>query len=126
MTSDIVAAYVGNNAVTSANLPALIKLVHDALVAAVVGPPEPEPQKSPAVSVRKSVTTDFIICLEDGRPFKSLKRHLRAKYDLTPEQYRTKWGLPKDYPMVAPSYAEARSQMAKKLGLGHGGVSHWR
>lgn len=76
-------------------------------------------EKAPAVSVKKSITPDFLICLEDGKKFKSLKRHLRTAYDMTPEQYRSKWGLPLDYPMVAPSYAEARSQMAKSMGLGN-------
>ncbi len=122
LTSGIVAAYVGNNAVSAADVPALIKQVHLALTGIANGAPAEaaEPAK-PAVSVRKSITPEFLICLEDGRKFKSLKRHLRTKYDLTPEQYRAKWGLPKDYPMVAPSYAEARSNLAKQMGLGQGG-----
>jgi predicted transcriptional regulator len=105
-----------------ADLPALIKQVHSAL--ATVGAPAVEPApapKEPAVPVKKSITADYLICLEDGRKFKSLKRHLRTKYDMTPEDYRAKWGLPKDYPMVAPNYAEARSNLAKQMGLGQGG-----
>lgn len=122
MTAGIVSAYVGNNLVSTADLPALIKQVHAALatVGAPVAEPAPAP-KEPAVPVRKSITPDYLICLEDGRKFKSLKRHLRTKYDMTPEDYRAKWGLPKDYPMVAPNYAEARSNLAKQMGLGQGG-----
>ena len=119
MTAGIVSAYVGNNVVSTADLPALIKQVHAAL--ANVGSPAAEPAptpKEPAVSVKKSITPDYLICLEDGRKFKSLKRHLRTKYDLTPEDYRAKWGLPKDYPMVAPNYAAQRSKLAKEIGLG--------
>ncbi|WP_297509359.1 MucR family transcriptional regulator [uncultured Caulobacter sp.] len=122
MTAGIVSAYVGNNMVATADLPALIKQVHAALT--TVGAPAAEPAqapKEPAVPIKKSVTPDFLICLEDGRKFKSLKRHLRTKYDMTPEEYRAKWGLPKDYPMVAPNYAEARSSLAKQMGLGQGG-----
>jgi predicted transcriptional regulator len=122
MTAGIVSAYVGNNTVTTADLPALIKQVHGALAA--VGSPAAEPvapPKEPAVPLKKSITPDYLICLEDGRKFKSLKRHLRTKYDMTPEDYRAKWGLPKDYPMVAPNYAEARSNLAKQMGLGQGG-----
>lgn len=119
LTADIVAAYVGNNAVPSAELPNLISDVYRALNAAVDGSkPKEVVEEKPAVPVRKSVTPDFIICLEDGKKFKSLKRHLRTHYDMSPEQYREKWGLPADYPMVAPSYAEARSSLAKKMGLG--------
>jgi predicted transcriptional regulator len=122
MTAGIVSAYVGNNVVSTVDLPALIKQVHAAL--ATVGSPAAEPApapKEPAVPVKRSITPDYLICLEDGRKFKSLKRHLRTKYDLTPEDYRSKWGLPKDYPMVAPNYAEARSNLAKQMGLGQGG-----
>ncbi|MBN8552217.1 MAG: MucR family transcriptional regulator [Caulobacterales bacterium] len=122
MTTDIVSAYVGNNAIAAADLPSLIQNVHRALaevssgeVAASVEPQEP------AVSVKKSITPDFLICLEDGRKFKSLKRHLRTKYDMSPDEYRAKWGLPRDYPMVAPNYAKARSELAKQMGLGQGG-----
>ena len=122
MTTDIVSAYVGNNSVAAADLPALITSVHKALAQVSTGEEvvEQVPQE-PAVSVRKSITPDFLICLEDGRKFKSLKRHLRTKYDLSPDEYRAKWGLPKDYPMVAPNYAKARSDLAMQLGLGQGG-----
>jgi len=119
LTADIVAAYVGNNPLQMAELPGLISQVHSALSGISTGAvEEPAEPLKPAVSVRKSVTPDYIICLEDGKKFKSLKRHLRTHYDLTPEQYREKWGLPADYPMVAPSYAEARSKLAKEMGLG--------
>ena len=122
MAADIVSAYVGNNTVSVTELPNLIKQVHDALKGVSTGASQsPVEPQTPAVSVRKSVTPDFLICLEDGRKFKSLKRHLRTKYDLSPEDYRAKWGLPKDYPMVAPNYAAARSALAKNMGLGQGG-----
>lgn len=122
LTADIVAAYVGNNPVASADLPGLIKEVHVAVyTAAVSGAEEAAPPLKPAVSIRKSITPDHIICLEDGKKFKSLKRHLRTHYDLTPEQYRAKWGLARDYPMVAPNYAAARSTLAKQMGLGQKG-----
>lgn len=119
LTADIVSAYVSNNAVATADLPNLIADVHTALqkTSKVAEEPEPELLK-PAVSIKKSVTPDYIICLEDGKKFKSLKRHLRTHYDMSPEEYREKWGLPSDYPMVAPNYAAARSQLAKKMGLG--------
>ena len=122
MTADIVSAYVGNNTVTAEALPALIANIHAALSGVSNGPVEvpPEP-KEPAVPIRKSINADFLFCLEDGRKFKSLKRHLRTKYDMSPEDYRAKWGLPKDYPMVAPNYAKARSELAKSMGLGQGG-----
>jgi predicted transcriptional regulator len=123
MTADIVSAYVGSNTTSAADLPALIRQVHDALAGIVRGEsaaPAAEPQK-PAVPIRKSITPDYIICLEDGRPYKSLKRHLAASYGLTPQTYREKWGLPKDYPMVAASYAASRSALAKSTGLGQGG-----
>ncbi len=122
MTADIVSAYVGNNTVAASELPGLIASIHAALSQVssdvVEAPPEP---KEPAVPVRKSITPDYLICLEDGRKFKSLKRHLRTRYDMSPEEYRAKWGLPKDYPMVAPNYAKARSDLAKQMGLGQGG-----
>ena len=123
MTADIVAAYVSNNSVTAGDLPAVIQQVHRALAGVIDGATaqEPAPPATPAVSVKKSITPDFLICLEDGRKFKSLKRHLRTKYDMSPEQYRAKWSLPKDYPMVAPNYAQARSALAKQMGLGQGG-----
>jgi len=122
MTADIVSAYVGNNAVNAADLPTLIQAVHQALSGVTTGaePAEAAP-KEPAVPVKRSVTPEFLICLEDGRKFKSLKRHLRTKYNMSPEDYRAKWGLPKDYPMVAPNYAKARSELAKQMGLGQGG-----
>ena len=117
--ADIVAAYVGNNAVPSSDLPSLINDVHRALAGAVSGATEkPVVDAKPAVPVRRSVTPEYIVCLEDGKKFKSLKRHLRTHYNLTPEQYREKWNLPVDYPMVAPEYAKARSALAKKMGLG--------
>lgn len=121
MTTDIVAAYLSNNPVEAAQLPELIRSVHQALTglggAAETAAPAPEP----AVPVKRSVNPDYIVCLEDGRKFKSLKRHLRTQYNLTPDQYRAKWGLPKDYPMVAPNYAQARSALARQMGLGQGG-----
>ena len=122
MTTDIVSAYVGNNAIAAADLPSLIQNVHRALAEVASGETVEavEPQE-PAVSVKKSITPDYLICLEDGRKFKSLKRHLRTKYDMSPGEYRTKWGLPRDYPMVAPNYAKARSELAKQMGLGQGG-----
>ena len=122
MTADIVSAYVGNNNVQVTEVPGLISSIHAALSQISTGVVEVEPEvKEPAVSVRKSITPDFLICLEDGRKFKSLKRHLRTKYNISPEEYRAKWGLPKDYPMVAPNYAKARSDLAKQMGLGQGG-----
>ena len=122
MTADIVSAYVGNNNVQVTEVPGLISSIHAALSQISTGVVEVEPEvKEPAVSVRKSITPDYLICLEDGRKFKSLKRHLRTKYNMSPEEYRAKWGLPKDYPMVAPNYAKARSDLAKQMGLGQGG-----
>jgi len=121
MTTDIVAAYLSNNTVSAAELPGLIQAVHQALTSVTNGPPPAAPALEPAVPVRRSLTPDFLICLEDGRKFKSLKRHLQTKYSLSPDDYRTKWGLPKDYPMVAPNYAKTRSDLARKIGLGQGG-----
>ncbi len=118
-TTQIVSAYVANNAVVAADLPGLIGEVHAALSRAssnVVQSPKEE--LKPAVPVKKSLTADYIICLEDGKKFKSLKRHLRTHYNMSPEEYREKWGLEPSYPMVAPKYAEARSNLAKKMGLG--------
>lgn len=118
LTAKIVAAYVAHNNVPAGELSALVVSTHAALVQ--LGKPLPEPAAAPlvpAVPIRKSVTPDAIICLEDGKPFKSLKRHL-SKLGLTPDAYRAKWGLPPDYPMVAPNYAEARSQLARSIGLG--------
>lgn len=117
----IVSAYVRNNSVETAELPDLIRNVHAALVGlSITGEPAPEPPK-PAVPVKKSIYKDYLVCLEDGMKFKSLKRHLRSKYGLSPEEYRAKWGLPADYPMVAPGYSEKRSKLAKKMGLGRTG-----
>ena len=122
LTAEIVASYVENNALATGDVPALIQSVHRALtsIASGVEAVEAAP-KEPAVPVRRSITPDYLVCLEDGRKFKSLKRHLRTKYNLSPEDYRTKWGLAKDYPMVAPNYAKARSDLAKQMGLGQGG-----
>lgn len=119
LTSEIVSAYVSNNSVPASELPQLINEVYIALtrVGTITVEASVEPPK-PAISVKKSINPDFIICLEDGKKFKSLKRHLRTQYNLSPEQYREKWGLPSDYPMVAPNYAEARSRLAKEMGLG--------
>ncbi len=119
MTAEIVSAYVGNNEITAAELPSLIQQVYVSLadVSQGVAVSDNEPLK-PAIAVKRSVSSDYIVCLEDGKKFKSLKRHLRAHYDMSPDEYRTKWGLPKDYPMVAPNYAQARSTLAKQMGLG--------
>lgn len=119
LTADIVSAYVSNNSIATADLSPLINDVHAALLRTAAGGAEPAPEPlKPAVPPKKSVTPDYIICLEDGKKFKSLKRHLRTHYDLSPEEYREKWGLPADYPMVAPNYAQARSNLAKEMGLG--------
>ena len=119
LTASIVSAYVSNNPVPAADLSALIGQVHTALTRISSGPGElPGDGHKPAIPVKKSITSDYIICLEDGKKFKSLKRHLRTRYKLTPEQYREKWGLGSDYPMVAPNYAAARSRLAKQMGLG--------
>ena len=119
LTAEIVTAYVSTNTLAPNNLTALISDVHKALHRTASGAAEPPAALlSPAVPVKKSVLPDTIICLEDGAKFKSLKRHLRTHHDLTPEEYRQKWGLPADYPMVAPNYAKARSSLAKKMGLG--------
>lgn len=120
LAADIVSAFISNNSVPSNEIALLMGDVHAALLRLVDGvepSPTPEAQK-PAVPPRKSVTDEYIVCLEDGRRFKSLKRHLRTHFNLTPEQYREKWGLDVDYPMVAPAYAEARSKLAKTMGLG--------
>jgi predicted transcriptional regulator len=119
MAAEIAAAYVSANSVPAQELPALIRTVHNALLeVSGVTAAAPETSPEPAVSVKKSVTADYIICLEDGKKFKSLKRHLRTRYAMTPEEYRTKWSLPHDYPMVAPNYAKERSNLAKRMGLG--------
>ncbi|MUT27344.1 MULTISPECIES: MucR family transcriptional regulator [Mesorhizobium] len=118
LAADIVSAYVSNNSVPVAELPKLIGDTHAALRGLGMAAAEPLAKQEPAVSIRRSVTPDFIICLEDGKKFKSLKRHLRTHYNLSPEEYRQKWNLPADYPMVAPNYAATRSALAKASGLG--------
>ena len=119
LSTEIVSAYVSHNALSLTDLPKLISDVHNALKGLrSEGAPEPIEELKPAVPVRKSVAPDYIICLEDGKKFKSLKRHLRTHYDLSPEEYREKWGLPADYPMVAPNYSATRSRLAKDNGLG--------
>ena len=122
LTADIIVAYVSNNPVSQTDLGKLIGDVHRAILGTSAPEVEvkvPEAiELKPAVSVKKSVSPDYLICLEDGKRFKSLKRHLRTHYNLSPEQYREKWSLPSDYPMVAPSYAKARSNLAKQIGLG--------
>lgn len=119
LAAEISAAYVSANPVQAQDIPALIRTVYNALVE-VSGAPgvAPEAVQEPAVAIKKSVTADYIICLEDGKKFKSLKRHLRTRYSMTPDEYRTKWGLAHDYPMVAPNYAKERSNLAKRMGLG--------
>ena len=119
LTADIVAAYVRHNPVSASDIPSIIGQVHSALAAisSARRPAQVEPPK-PVVSVKRSITPDYIVCLEDGKRFKSLKRHLRTQYNLSPDQYRDKWGLPRDYPMVAPNYAATRSRLAVQIGLG--------
>jgi predicted transcriptional regulator len=118
LTADIVAAHVSNNSVAVSDLPVLIQNVHGALTGLGRVAAEPEVKQEPAVSIRSSVKPDFIVCLEDGKKLKMLKRHLMTHYQMTPDQYRAKWNLPADYPMVAPNYAEQRRTLAKKIGLG--------
>jgi predicted transcriptional regulator len=118
LTADIVSAHVSNNSVAVNDLPQLIQNVHSALTGLGVRVQEPEAKPEPAVSVRSSVKPDYIVCLEDGKKLKMLKRHLMTHYQMTPDEYRTKWGLSADYPMVAPNYAEQRRTLAKKIGLG--------
>src|ERR1700744_5498930 len=119
LATDIVSAYVSNNPVPASELPAMIKSVH-ATLGGLAGaqPPDSLTSQKPAVPVKKSISAEYIICLEDGKKLKMLKRYLRSNYSLTPEEYRAKWGLPADYPMVAPNYAAQRSEFAKKIGLG--------
>ena len=119
MAAEIAAAYVSANPTQAQDLPALIRTVHAALLE-VSGAPTAAQERAqePAIAVKKSVTADFLICLEDGKKFKSLKRHLRTRYGMTPDEYRAKWNLPHDYPMVAPNYAKERSNLAKRMGLG--------
>jgi predicted transcriptional regulator len=118
LTSDIVAAHVSNNSVTVDDLPNLISSVYGALASLGQVPVTEEPRPEPAVSIRASVKPDYIVCLEDGKKLKMLKRHLMTHYNMTPEEYRRRWGLPADYPMVAPNYAEKRRELAKAIGLG--------
>jgi len=121
LTAKIVAAYVANNTIAIEDIPGLIGQIHNALRSAVDDPaPQEAETLKPAVPVRKSVTPDYIICLEDGKSMKMLKRHLRNAYGMTPEEYRARWGLPSDYPMVAPNYSKRRSEFAKTIGLGRG------
>ncbi len=121
MTADVVAAYVSNNTLPTGQLAEVINAVYRSLkgLEEPVAEPTPEPAK-PAVPIRKSITPDYLICLEDGKKLKMLKRHLRSTYNMTPDEYRARWGLAPDYPMVAPNYAEQRSAFAKKIGLGRG------
>ena len=121
MTADVVAAYVSNNTLPTAQLAEIINAVYASFKSldAQVAAPAAEPLK-PAVPIRRSVTADYLVCLEDGKKLKMLKRHLRSTYNMTPDEYRAKWGLSADYPMVAPSYAQQRSEFAKKIGLGRG------
>ena len=121
-TTKIVSAYAGNNAISSSDLSSLVSAVH-ACLSGLATASEQDVRPDPAVPIKKSITNSHLICLEDGAKLKMLKRYLRTRYDLTPEQYRARWGLPADYPMVAPEYAERRSKFAKKIGLGKGGRS---
>lgn len=119
IVSSIVSAYVGNNPVPASDLPGLIENTYNVVnELREKGHVEAKIEQKPAVPVKKSLADDYLICLEDGKKFKSLKRHLRTRYNMTPEQYREKWGLPTDYPMVAPNYAKQRSDLAKRMGLG--------
>jgi len=118
LTADIAAEYLGNNTVAVSDIELVIQNIYRGLSKLSPATPEPEPKQEPAVSVRASIKPDYIVCLEDGKKLKMLKRHLMTHYQMTPEQYRAKWNLPADYPMVAPNYAQARSQLAKQMGLG--------
>ena len=120
LTANIVSAYVSNNSLSSAEIPALISQVYLALMRVSTGAAVARPAEllKPAVSIKRSITPAYLVCLEDGKKFKSLKRHLGTQYQMTPDQYRAKWNLPADYPMVAPNYAAVRSQLAKHMGLG--------
>ena len=121
MTTDIVASFLTHNSVPAENVPDMIKSVHSTMKEISGDAPKPEPKAKPAVPISKSVTDDYIVCLEDGKKLKMLKRYLRSQYDMSPEDYRRKWGLPADYPMVAPNYSKRRSEFAKEIGLGRGG-----
>ncbi len=116
LTTKIVAAHIANNAMPAVDLPHLIAAVHETL--ATLGPEEPAAKPKPAVPIKQSVKPEYIVCLDDGKKLKMLKRHLRTAYNMTPDDYRKRWGLPSDYPMVAPTYAATRSKLAKKIGLG--------
>lgn len=118
LTTNIVSAHVANNSVALADLPRLIREVHETLVSVGSGAPHEKERPTPAIPIRRSVTPEYIICLEDGKKLKMLKRHLKTAYNMTPEEYRERWGLPADYPMVAPNYAKQRSKLAKEIGLG--------
>ncbi len=118
LATNIVAAHVSNNVVAVQDLPKLIREVYSSLSQVQQGGQESQERPTPAVPIKKSVTPDYIICLEDGKKLKMLKRHLKTVYNMTPEEYREKWGLPSDYPMVAPNYAKQRSRLAKEIGLG--------
>ena len=121
MVTDVIASYLKKNPVSATELPEVIGSVYAALSGKQVEPAEPVEQRpEPAVAIKRSVTPDYIVCLEDGKKLKMLKRHLRSTYNLSPDEYRVKWSLPPDYPMVAPKYAEQRSEFAKKIGLGRG------
>ncbi|MCI4645015.1 MAG: MucR family transcriptional regulator [Hyphomonadaceae bacterium] len=118
LTSDIVSAFVSNNPLPATALPDLIRSVHETLADLNAAEPVAPPRPDPAVAISKSITPDYLICLEDGRKLKMLKRYLRSRYDMTPDEYRSRWNLPSDYPMVAPNYAKKRSEFAKEIGLG--------
>lgn len=118
LTTEIVAAHVSNNTVAVGDLPALINQVYQSLVSIGQGTAAPAERPQPAVSIKRSVHPDYIICLEDGKKLKMLKRHLKTAYNMSPDEYRERWGLPSDYPMVAPNYARQRSKLAKEIGLG--------
>ena len=118
LTGEIVASYVSNNSVPVSNMPELMKAVYDQLSTLGVSKEELMPELIPAVPIKKSVTDAYLVCLEDGKQLKMLKRHIKTSYDMTPEDYRAKWGLPGNYPMVAPAYARMRQELAKKIGLG--------
>ncbi len=118
LTADIVSSHVANNSVAVNDLPQLIQNVYGTLSALGGVPQAPEVRQEPAVAIRNSIKPDYIVCLEDGKKLKMLKRHLMTSYGMTPDDYRAKWGLPADYPMVAPNYAESRRQLAKSIGLG--------
>jgi predicted transcriptional regulator len=118
LTADIVSAHVANNNVAGSDLPDLIQNVHDALSTLGGVTPDPQPKREPAVPIRASIKPDYLVCLEDGKKLKMLKRHLLTHFGLSPDEYRAKWGLPADYPMIAPNYAEQRRSLAKQIGLG--------